>query len=271
MQMADRNKRTGRGKGHYYTPVYIPKASTARSRRLKIVRRCVPAVLAVIIFAVTVVLWQTRHQSDDSVVEVSAARQTLREVTSYPRIVDSSNPLPRSFTPDNLMSLNTIPNGECVYLRADAAERFLAMADAMARDGMAIIPIRGYVSYDEQSVVLEEHIDKYVADGSSASDARTRALEEYAAPGESEAQLGTLIDISTDLSSVDQFAATDQYIWICENAGQYGFVIRKASQPWRLRYVGVDTAQSMHRVGLDLDQYVQAVKEENPAAAQESD
>ncbi|MBQ1555518.1 MAG: M15 family metallopeptidase [Clostridia bacterium] len=255
---------------HYYTPVYIPKASTPRSRRLRLLRRCIPVALAAVILAVSVFLWQSGRKTEDSVIEVSAARQTLREVSTYPRIVDSEAPLSRNDVPADLVSLNTLPNGASVCLRADAAERFLAMVDAMAADGMAIIPIRGYVSYDEQSAVLEEHIDKYIADGASAAEAREQALREYAAPGESEAQLGTLIDVSTDLSSVDRFAATDQYLWLCENAPSYGFIIRKASQPWRLRYVGVDTAQTMRKVGLSLDDYVQAVREENSAAVQES-
>ena len=99
---------------------------------------------------------------------------------------------------------------------------------------------------------------------------KTAISFEYAVPGESEAQLGTLIDVSTDFSSVDRFASTDQYLWICENAPTYGFVIRKSSQPWRLRYVGTDTALTMRKVGLSLDDYVQAVREENPAAVQES-
>lgn len=259
-----------RNRTHYYTPVYIPKATSAKTKRLRLIRRSVLAALSVLIFAVTLIVWHPARGSSDSVVEVSAARQLLREVQSYPRTVDSGNPLPRDYVPANLVSLNTVPNGESVYLRADTAESFLAMLNAMAQDGMAIVPVSGYVSYEEQSAVLAAHTDRFIAEGKTADEAEELALTQYSAPGESEAQLGTQIEIATDLDSMEQFSATDQYIWVCENAYQYGFVIRRSSQPWRLRYVGVDTAQTMRKAGLALDDYISEVRAENPSAVQDA-
>ncbi len=256
-------------KGKYYSPVYVPKALPSKVRRMRIIRRLVLATLSVSVLAVTFVLINSNRSEDNSLVAQAAAEKLFAGVSTYPRVVDSQNPIGKSYVPENLVSLNTVPNGESVYLRADAAQEFLDMVGDMSAEGMAVIPVRGYVSYDEQSTLLADSVDKLIAEGYSSDEAHEKISNELPAPGENEAQLGTTVDVSTELDSVEKFSATDQYGWICQNAYKYGFVVRSSSVPWRLRYVGRDAAERMQSAGCYLDQYVFYVKMENPSARQE--
>lgn len=258
--MAD--KKTGK----YYSPVYVPKKSLAKLRREKIVRSSVLVVLSVSILAVIWTLFQSDRDRDNTLVAEAAAEKSFAGISVYPRIVNESHPVGSAYVPDNLVSLNTVPNGESIYLRADAAEQFLNMLDDMAKSGMAVIPISGYVSYEEQSELVKNRVDQLIAEGKSSYDAQETTWNEFPSPGESEAQLGTSVEVSTELDSVEKFASTAQYRWLCSNAYRYGFVVRSAAEPWRLRYVGEETAERIQTIGCDLDEYVEQVKLENPSA-----
>ena len=153
------------------------------------------------------------------------------------------------------------------------------MCSAMSEDGLGIVPVRGYVSYDEQRNVLSAAADRLVAEGASAEEAQKLAADEVSAPGEDEAQLGTSIDVSVSADSFDSFTLTEQYQWICANARHYGFIIRYTSanqkytgvkdKPYHLRYVGKEAAEFMASSNLCLEEYVRAVKADNSKAKPE--
>ena len=270
----------GRGTGKYYAPVYRAKKSPAALRRIKLFKRCGILAAAVAVAAFSIAAFQINKDDSESFVTVAASEQSLAEVNSYPRVVNKDAPLPADYVPDNLMSLGTLPNGENVLLRADAAEAFIGMCEAMSADGLGTVPVKGYISYDDQKNELDAAADRLIAEGASAKEAKERAAAEVSAPGEDEAQLGTTVEISTDANSVDGFALTDQYQWICRNAHKHGFVIRYTAQkkkatgmkdmPWRLRYVGKDAAEVMVSSNMCLEEYVRAVKADNPKAAEEA-
>lgn len=267
-----------RGTGKYYAPVYRAKKSPMKLRRTKMIRRCVFIAVAVAVAAVSIAALQINRKDSETFVTVAASEQSLAGVTEYPRIVDSSSSLPGDYEPENLMSLATLPGGEDITLRADAGEAFLAMCAAMSDDGLGIVPVRGYVSYDAQKEALNEAVDKRVAEGDDLEHAQETARTDIAAPGEDEAQLGTSIDVSTDPNTTENFICTDQYLWICRNAHRYGFIIRyndaaKAMtgaqvRPWHLRYVGVEAAEYIYSTNMCLEQYVMTVKADNPHAVQ---
>ncbi len=269
----------GKSTGKYYAPVYRARKSPVKMRYSRIIRRSIIIAAAVAFAAVSIAAVQISREESDSFVKVAASRQSLANVQSYPRVVSSSAPLPDGFAPENLMSLGMLPNGEDILLRADAAEAFLSMCAAMSEDGLGIVPISGYVSFDEQRALLDSTADRLVAEGVSTEEARQRASQEVSAPGQDEAQLGTSIDVSTDISSPSGFSLTEQYQWICRNAHKYGFIIRYtaskrkvtgvAEKPWRLRYVGVQAAECMVSSNMCLEEYAGAVRSDNPDATEE--
>ena len=266
----------GKGTGKYYAPVYRAKKSPMKLRRIKIIKRCAVIAAAVAVVAVLIAAFQINKDDSSSFVKVAASKQSLAGVSSYPRIVDHSSPLPEDYVPENLVTLGTLPNGDNVTLRADAAEAFLTMCSAMSEDGLGIVPVRGYVSYDEQRNVLSAAADRLVAEGASAEEAQKLAADEVSAPGEDEAQLGTSIDVSVSADSFDSFTLTEQYQWICRNAHRYGFIVRYndaakavtgvSVRPWHLRYVGTEAAGNMFSRNMCLEQYAAAVKADNPRA-----
>lgn len=269
----------GKATGKYYAQFYKAKKSPFKVKKIKTVKHIVAIAAAVAVIAAAVVVWQVNRINEASFMEVSASRQSLSDVAVYPRIVNHDVPVESSVIPQNLISLNTVPNGESVYLRADAAEAFIEMVNAMSEDGLGIVPVSGYLSYEQQGEALLLGRDKYIAEGATAEQAEKLAAENYPAPGEDEAQLGTSVDISTDISAVNQFSVTDQCQWINTHAHEYGFIVRYtankqsvtgvAAKPWHLRYVGKDAAEYMKRSGMCLEEYVKAVKQDNPNAVQE--
>ena len=187
----------------------------------------------------------------------------IREQQPYEEIRDTDTPQPNTAYGESKL----------------AAEAFLSMCAAMSEDGLGIVPISGYVSFDEQRALLDSTADRLVAEGVSTEEARQRASQEVSAPGQDEAQLGTSIDVSTDISSPSGFSLTEQYQWICRNAHKYGFIIRYtaskrkvtgvAEKPWRLRYVGVQAAECMVSSNMCLEEYAGAVRSDNPDATEE--
>lgn len=268
----------GKGTGKYYAPVYRAKKSPIKIRRIKLFKRCALIAAAIAVIAISIAAVQINRDENESFVKVAASEHSLAEVSSYPRIVNHSSPLPSDYVPENLMSLGTLPNGDNIFLRADAAEAFLEMCSAMSEDGLGIVPVKGYVSYDEQSEVLANEVDKLIAEGATAEEAKKRVKAEVFAPGEDEAQLGTSIDISTDPNRIDYFSITEQFQWVSQNAHLYGFIIRYCDaakkvtgtevKPWHLRYVGNEAAEYMFTTNMCLEQYVKAVKTDNPKAVE---
>ena len=101
----------GKGTGKYYAPIYRAKKSPVKLRRIRIMKRCIAIAAAVAIVAVSIAAFQINKDDSSSFVKVAASEQSLAGVSSYPRIVDHSSPLPDDYVPENLMSLGTIPNG----------------------------------------------------------------------------------------------------------------------------------------------------------------
>jgi LAS superfamily LD-carboxypeptidase LdcB len=269
-----------KGTGKYYKPVYRAKKTPAKVKRAKIIKRSVLACLAVAAVAAGIFVWQSANVENDSFIEVFAAGHSLSNVEVYPRVVSAEHPVAQSYEPENLVSLNTVPNGESIYLRRDTAESFIEMLSAMAGDGLAVIPIKGYTSFAEQTEAQTQSIDKFIAAGYSSDEAASMTSAQLLTPGADEAQLGTSIDVSTEMDSVANFSATEQCEWLCNNAHKFGFIIRYTeskqsitgieAKPWHLRYVGVSAATYMKNQNLCLEEYVELVKKDNPAATQEN-
>ena len=70
-----------------------------------------------------------------------------------------------------------------------------------------------------------------------------------------------------DLNGVtEDFDTTAEYRWLQENAEDFGFILRfpadKESvtgirfEPWHYRYVGVEHAKEMNRLGMCLEEYI---------------
>ncbi|MEE1054018.1 MAG: M15 family metallopeptidase, partial [Acutalibacteraceae bacterium] len=85
-----------------------------------------------------------------------------------------------------------------------------------------------------------------------------------ARPGTSEHNTGLCADFNM---ASDTFETTPMYEWMCENAENYGFILRYPKEKqditgviyesWHWRFVGINTAKEMNNLGLTLEEYIE--------------
>ena len=137
---------------------------------------------------------------------------------------------------------------------AAAQAAFDEMQAAAADEGLNIYISSGFRSYDYQAGLYQRYVDK---------DGKAEADRYSARPGHSEHQTG----LAFDLNSIDNsFADTAEGKWVTKNCYKYGFIIRYPAdkedvtgymwEPWHVRYLGKETAQSVYDSGLCLEEYL---------------
>lgn len=186
----------------------------------------------------------------------------IDDITSPRVIVNKLRPMsPESFVPDDLVDVPLLgPGGQ---LRAEAARAIGELAAAAEAEGAGWLGnASSFRSVSSQADIFQWHIDEYGLDAAEAQSAR---------PGHSEHHTGWAIDLvacDTDGScgSMEEFGQTPQGQWVAQNAHRFGFVVRYEAdrsdvsgymhEPWHLRYVGVDIAESYHALGYTtLEEY----------------
>ena len=130
-------------------------------------------------------------------------------------------------------------------------DKMVAAAEA---DGISLIPVSGYRSVERQRTNFERKIKLYMDKGYSKAEATRLASEIVLMPSTSEHTAGLAMDFGTNGNYTldENFAKTEAFRWLSENAADYGFILRypEAAQditmvtyePWHWRYVGVENA-----------------------------
>lgn len=163
-------------------------------------------------------------------------------------IVNKGIPLPEDYAP-----------GES----AEARAAFEEMRSAAAAEGITLNEFSTYRSYSYQ----DQLYNNYVAEHGQA------AADQFSArPGHSEHQTGLAFDVGGEdpaYYTSQELGNRPAGIWMAENAHDYGFIVRYPEgaehitgfqyEPWHLRYLGVEEAQSVYNSGLTLDEYLDAV------------
>jgi LAS superfamily LD-carboxypeptidase LdcB len=183
-------------------------------------------------------------------IRVDPRNQLSEQIKNLPvgeEAVDRSSALPVNYTPDDLVQLErpyTLDTREH-RLRKDAAEAFARMADEAARQNLKLKVFSGYRDFQHQKKLYLEAIEK---NGPKQNG--------VAAPGYSEHQLGTTVDVSnTDRHTVlsGKFGETPEGRWLHDNAEKFGFrnsytnenteQVGYKPEPWHLRYLGPKATQ----------------------------
>ena len=150
-----------------------------------------------------------------------------------------------------------------IYLDERVAPYYNEMYKAAYADGIHLIPISGYRSVERQKNNFERKINTYIDAGYSKVEATQKAATIILPPGTSEHNAG----LAMDICSLEQnFEDTKEFKWLCENAADYGFILRYPEdkqdvtkiiyEPWHWRYVGVEAAQAMKASGECLEEYL---------------
>ena len=142
------------------------------------------------------------------------------------------------------------------------------MVTAAEKDGITLIPVSGYRSVERQRTNFENEINYYVGQGYSKAEATRLASEVVLMPATSEHNAGLAMDFGTtgNTSLDESFANTKAFKWLCENAADYGFILRYEEhtqditmityEPWHWRYVGVEAAKEIKASGVTLEEYL---------------
>lgn len=178
-------------------------------------------------------------------------------------LINKEFALPEDYVPENLVvpqvTFSFTGYKEKKLLRADAAVALEELFAAAQRKGLALFAVSGYRSYHRQKAIYESNVEKNGAE---------RTNQFSAKPGYSEHQSGLAMDVSTNSihNRLDEsFAATPEGKFLESDAYRYGFIIRYpqgksditgyAYEPWHLRYVGKELAQTLYSQGITLEEY----------------
>ena len=158
-------------------------------------------------------------------------------------------------------------------LQTEAADAFLSMQAAAAKDGVDVRMQSGYRSVSYQKKLYDNKTQYYRNKGLSEAAAREKAAVIVNPPGCSEHNCGLAADLnSPEHTTLDTgFADTAAFRWLCEHAGDYGFILRYPKdaedkteiiyEPWHWRYVGVENAARINASGLCFEEYIQTLRD----------
>ncbi len=181
-------------------------------------------------------------------------------------LVNGSNPLPEDY--DYEGNLTTIPQkyikGSLTQIDKDIWPYLQAMLDAARKENIDIGVWSPYRSYATQKWLFENQVTKQKNNGVPADQAEDKAATIVARPGTSEHHTGLALDINCANHSFEKTAA---FKWLKENAENYGFIMRYSAEKqsitgvihesWHWRFVGINTAKEINRLGMCLEEYVE--------------
>ncbi len=171
-------------------------------------------------------------------------------------LVNKYNYLTEDYTPENLEEISIEYARSGMQLVSEAKEAFETLSQEAKKDGMTIIAMSSYRSYDYQVNLYNNYVK---SDGKDAADTYS------ARPGFSEHQTGLAVDIYNKELPYTSFEETKEFEWMQKNAYKYGFILRFPKdkvnitgyqyEAWHYRYVGKKAAKYIHDHNITLEEY----------------
>ena len=164
--------------------------------------------------------------------------------------------LTEDYIPENLEEISIEYARSGMQLVSEAKEAFETLSQEAKKDGMTIIAMSSYRSYDYQVNLYNNYVK---SDGKDAADTYS------ARPGFSEHQTGLAVDIYNKELPYTSFEETKEFEWMQKNAYKYGFILRFPKdkvnitgyqyEAWHYRYVGKKAAKYIHDHNITLEEY----------------
>lgn len=166
--------------------------------------------------------------------------------------------LDENYVPENLVKINIdYASNSSLYAVSEAVEHFEEMCSAAKEQGLTIKAMSTYRSYSSQKSIYERYLKTDTVENVDSYSARA---------GHSEHQSGYVFDVYNTKVSFTDFGSTNEFTWVKENSYKYGFIIRYTeensyitgytSEPWHLRYVGIDAATYIYNNNITLEEYL---------------
>ena len=214
---------------------------------------------------------KVQEQDDKKIKEIEKQLYDLKEQMNEEEVklpwnmvlVNGEHPMEDGYVPQ----LKELEEGLSLDARIiDAAKDMLSDAK---KAGLHIDICSAYRSVERQEQVFGESMKERVKDGMSYWDAFNETSFNVAIPGTSEHALGLALDlISNQYTELDERQETTaEAKWLKENCHKYGFILRYPPEktnitgiiyePWHYRYVGVEDATEIMKLGITLEEYLQ--------------
>ncbi len=187
-----------------------------------------------------------------------APNNTKQALGSLTQLVNKNNSIPSTYRPEDLVVVNLLST-RTTQLRASAAKALTDLFKAANNYGLNLYCASGYRSYETQASIYQSYVNSYGLEAAELISAR---------PGTSEHQLGLAMDVtsvSAGFDLIESFANTAEGQFIKNNAHHYGFIIRYpkdkthitgyAYEPWHLRYLGVEVAETIYESGKTMEEF----------------
>ena len=279
---------------------HLTRAEVRRRRRNRAIRRVAGLTVMLCVAAGGVSFLLTRHAAIPSASAASAVSMPAQSIAD-PTVSSAENTAApantlgltadeaRTMLADPLMVLvnhtNKMPDDytfdtkECgsatavnKTLQTVACDAFLSMQKAAAADGVTVWMQSGYRSVKYQTSLYERKTKYYLDKGYDNATAKEKAAAVVNPPGYSEHNCGLAADLnSPEHTGLDEgFEKTAAFRWLCEHAGDYGFILRYPKdaedkteiiyEPWHWRYVGVENAAKINASGLCFEDYIETLQ-----------
>lgn len=278
----------------------LTRAEVRRRRRSRAIRRVAGLTVMLCVAAGGVTFLLTHHAAIPSASAASAISMPAQSiadstVSSAENTAAPANALgltadeARAMLADPLMVLvnhtskmpddYTFDTKECgsatavnKTLQTVACDAFLEMQKAAAADGVTVWMQSGYRSVKYQTSLYERKTKYYLDKGYDNATAKEKAAAVVNPPGYSEHNCGLAADLnSPEHTGLDEgFEKTAAFRWLCEHAGDYGFILRYPKdaedkteiiyEPWHWRYVGAENAAKINASGLCFEEYIETLQ-----------
>ncbi len=228
---------------------------------------------------------ETQQMAEEEQSTDEASQPESPEIDSrYLTLASASYPLTKKDVPEGLKTLESRrmdDNGSYlggVYLASNTeiqvveavAHAILRMFNDAESEGVILYVRQGYRSYEEE----KKRYDRLVARGMDAQK-----------PGECDYQTGLAVTVVGKAwrakTLTEEFAATEEAQWLRQHCSRYGFVLRYPegkedvtgwnSEPWHLRYVGIEAAEYMQQHNLCLEEFIELLGIEIVPAMRDED
>ena len=177
-------------------------------------------------------------------------------------LINGKNPLPEDYDTNVREYLVEIDekyrnNNNVTKIHRDVYPYITAMVAAAQADGVDLRVWSPFRDYNTQNILFQRQVDKVGGD-------EAKAATVVARPGTSEHNTGLCADFNM---ADDAFENTKMYTWMCENAEDYGFILRYPKskedvtgviyESWHWRFVGINNAKEINRLGVTLEEYIE--------------
>ena len=278
----------------------LTRAEVRRRRRSRVIRRVAGLTVMLCVAAGGVSFLLTRHAAVPSASAASAISMPAQSIAD-PTVSSAENTAApanalgltadeaRAMLADPLMVLvnhtskmpddYTFDTKECgsatavnKTLQTVACDAFLSMQKAAAADGVTVWMQSGYRSVKYQTSLYERKTKYSLDKGYDNATAKEKAAAVVNPPGYSEHNCGLAADLnSPEHTGLDEgFEKTAAFRWLCEHAGDYGFILRYPKdaedkteiiyEPWHWRHVGVENAAKINASGLCFEEYIETLQ-----------